>query len=152
MAIKYSRQREEIKTYLCSCKNHLTADDVYAAMRGRFPNISLGTVYRNLTFLAGRGEITRLRVGDGSDRFDCDTSPHCHFVCTRCGSVTDFPGSPGTFRPSSPPPSFQGKIEGQVTYFYGSCAACLRRAPSGNHETEDSNSFRQNMQKGNSHE
>ena len=80
MMLKYSRQREAIKDFLMTRKDHPTADVVYSNVRTEFPNISLGTVYRNLTLLADLGEIARLRVGDGVDHFDADTSPHYHFV------------------------------------------------------------------------
>ena len=46
--LKYSRQRESIKNYLDTHRIHPTAETVYADMRKDFPNISLGTVYRNL--------------------------------------------------------------------------------------------------------
>ena len=88
-AIKYSRQREAIKKFLMTRRDHPTADVVYSSVRNEFPNISLGTVYRNLTLLADLGEISRLRLGDGADHFDADTSPHYHFVCTDCGRVID---------------------------------------------------------------
>ena len=89
MTLKYSRQREAIKDFLMTRNDHPTADVVYSNVRTEFPNISLGTVYRNLTLLADLGEIARLRVGDGVDHFDADTSPHYHFVCSDCGSVID---------------------------------------------------------------
>ena len=62
-ALKYSRQREAIKSFLMTRKDHPTADVVYHSLRADFPNISLGTVYRNLTLLADLGEIARLRLG-----------------------------------------------------------------------------------------
>ena len=63
MAIrKYSRQRELIKEFLMTRKDHPTADMVYMNVRRMNPNISLGTVYRNLTRLAEDGEINRLNV------------------------------------------------------------------------------------------
>ena len=81
-AMKYSRQREAIKEFLMTRKDHPTADVVYSNVRDVFPNISLGTVYRNLTLLADIGEISRLRLGDGVDHFDADTTPHYHFTST----------------------------------------------------------------------
>ena len=72
-ALKYSRQREAIKCFLMTRKDHPTADVVYHSLRADFPNISLGTVYRNLTLLADLGEIARLRLGDGVDHFDAIT-------------------------------------------------------------------------------
>ena len=88
-ARRHSRQRELIKSFLETRKDHPTADTVYRNVRNQNPRISLGTVYRNLTLLAEEGEIRRLNVGDGVDRFDGDVSPHYHFVCQKCGQVLD---------------------------------------------------------------
>lgn len=133
MATKYSRQREEIKAYLASRKDHPTADNVYMAIRRQIPNISLGTVYRNLTMLVDAGEITRLRVGDGVDHFDYDTSLHYHFVCTECGSVIDLDMQNIDSILKLAGAGFDGKIAGHVTYFYGVCGNCCKK------ENTDSN-------------
>ena len=53
-ALKHSKQRELIKAFLMTRKDHPTADVVYTNVRQQNPNISMGTVYRNLTLLAGR--------------------------------------------------------------------------------------------------
>ena len=124
MALKYSRQRELIKDFLMERCDHPTADVVYMNVRQQIPNISLGTVYRNLTLLADRGEILRLRLGDGTDHFDADTSPHYHFVCRECGCVQDLhmesiDGILDTARQH-----FNGRITGHMTYFYGTCNHC----------------------------
>ena len=71
--LKYSRQRESIKACLMSRKDHPTADALYTSIREQFPNISLGTVYRNLNLLVELGEIRKLSCGDGTDHFDYDT-------------------------------------------------------------------------------
>lgn len=63
--LKYSRQRESIKVCLQGRKDHPTADMLYTDVRKEFPNISLGTVYRNLSLLSELGEIKRLTTGDG---------------------------------------------------------------------------------------
>ena len=123
-ALKYSRQREMIKTFLMSRKDHPTADMVYMNVRKQQPNISLGTVYRDLTQLADLGEIRRLRIGNGADRFDADTSPHYHFVCERCKSVTDLKMESIESILETAGANFDGRIEGHVTYFYGICGCC----------------------------
>ncbi|MCM1111929.1 MAG: transcriptional repressor [Muribaculum sp.] len=126
MARKHSRQRDMIMAFLMGRKDHPTADTVYVNVRRELPNISLGTVYRNLTFLADAGEIRRLRVGDGVDHFDADTSPHYHFVCTECGSVIDLEmGNIDTIQDIAGA-GFDGRIAGHVTYFYGICGNCTR--------------------------
>ena len=58
--LKYSRQRESIKEFLRTRTDHPTADAVYENMKLIYPNISLGTVYRNLSLLADLGEIKKL--------------------------------------------------------------------------------------------
>ena len=54
-AMKHSRQREAIKEYLRNSHDHPSADMVYMNIRQEFPNISLGTVYRNLSLLSELG-------------------------------------------------------------------------------------------------
>ena len=68
--LKYSRQRESIKDYLNSTTEHPTADTVYLNVRKEFPNISLGTVYRNLNLLAEIGDAIKIPTPNGGDRFD----------------------------------------------------------------------------------
>ena len=65
--LKYSRQRESIKEYLMSTKEHPTADMVYQHVREQYPKVSLGTVYRNLNLLAELGEVNKLTCGDATD-------------------------------------------------------------------------------------
>ena len=127
MALKYSRQREVIKEFLKTRKDHPTADTVYMNVREQYPNISLGTVYRNLTLLADIGEIQRLRVGDGVDHFDADVSPHYHFICTECGSVIDLEMDSIDNIIDVAGMNFDGKIIGHVTYFYGNCGNCHKK-------------------------
>lgn len=121
---KHSRQRELIQEFLRGRKDHPTADAVYANVRQQNPNISLGTVYRNLTLLAESGEVLRLNVGDGVDHFDADTSPHYHFVCRECGRVVDLEMSSIEGIVAAAGTNFDGHIQGHVTYFYGSCRHC----------------------------
>ena len=127
MALKHSKQRDLIKEFLMTRKDHPTADAVYMNVRQQSPNISLGTVYRNLTLLADIGEIARLRLGDGVDHFDADTSPHYHFVCTDCGSVIDLEMDNIDDILPRAGANFGGEITGHVTYFYGSCDGCRKQ-------------------------
>lgn len=124
MALKKSKQRDMIKSFLMGRKDHPTADVIYMNVRQQNPNISLGTVYRNLTLLADIGEIQRLRLGDGVDHFDADISPHYHFVCSDCGSVIDLEMDSIESINEIAGRNFDGKITGHVTYFYGICAKC----------------------------
>ena len=130
MALKYSRQREAIKEFMMTRKDHPTADVVYMNVRKEFPNISLGTVYRNLTLLSDMGELLRLRVGDGVDHFDATTTPHYHFICQDCGAVTDLNIPIMHSIDTAAGKNFEGLITGHVTYFYGTCEHCLKNSSS----------------------
>ena len=125
MALKYSRQREAIKDFLATRKDHPTADMVYLNVKEEFPNISLGTVYRNLTLLADIGEIVRIKVGEGTDHFDANAELHYHFICTNCNSVIDLEMDEISHINEVANAQFEGQIEGHVTYFYGTCASCM---------------------------
>ena len=68
---------------------HPTADWLYDQLKGEFPNLSMGTVYRNLNILIEQGVIKKIDFGSTFDRFDANTGAHYHFVCERCGSIID---------------------------------------------------------------
>lgn len=122
--LKYSRQREAIKTYLASTKEHPTADVVYTHVQEEFPHISLGTVYRNLNLLAELGEAIKITTPDGGDRFDADVAPHYHVLCTKCGSVYDLDMKMQDSLTQSADESFSGKIHSHTALFYGICEQC----------------------------
>lgn len=126
--LKYSRQRESIREFLMTRCDHPTADMVYHHIRQIYPNISLGTVYRNLSLLANLGSIQKISTGDGPDRFDATTAPHYHFVCTCCHQVMDLDME---FLPdieAKASEHFDGKITGHTTTFYGLCSECQEKS------------------------
>ena len=85
----YSRQREAILDVLRSTDTHPTANWIYGKVRERLPNISLGTVYRNLSALTEAGEILCINVGDDFLHYDGDISAHLHLHCKNCGYIAD---------------------------------------------------------------
>ncbi len=107
-------------------KEHPTADMVYTQVRKFYPNISLGTVYRNLNFLVDQGEAIRLTCGDGSERYDGTTSPHYHLVCSGCGRVFDLKMSPLDHINTLAAAGFDGTIEGHTVLFHGHCPECSK--------------------------
>ncbi len=122
-ALKYSRQRESIKSYLRGRDDHPTADMIHTGIRETYPNISLGTVYRNLSLLIKLGEVRKVTT-DGADRFDANLAPHSHFICRECGRVIDVMTSLGEL--AQVPEAFQniGKVEDCRMEFYGVCNFC----------------------------
>jgi Fur family peroxide stress response transcriptional regulator len=123
--LKHSRQREALKAALMSRKDHPTADALYLSLREDYPNLSLGTVYRNLNLLVEMGEALRVDCGDGADRFDGDVNPHYHFICTSCGAVSDLYLDPLDLINQVAQAHCDGKVDGHQVYFHGTCAHCL---------------------------
>lgn len=84
-----SKQRDYIAEFMRDCYTHPTAAEICDRVRSEFPNISLGTVYRNLEYLTARGVLKKLKAAD-EDRYDYVRSHHNHAVCSVCGRVIDF--------------------------------------------------------------
>ena len=88
-SIRYSKQREAILNYMKASKEHPTAEMVYEKIRQDLPNLSLGTVYRNLTLLVELGELIIIRTTNQMQRFDAKIDDHYHWQCKQCGMVED---------------------------------------------------------------
>jgi Fur family peroxide stress response transcriptional regulator len=84
-----SRQREKILEVLRNTVSHPTADWLYGQLKNKFPNLSMGTVYRNLNILMDQGLVRKIDFGSTFDRFDANNSQHYHFICEKCGSISD---------------------------------------------------------------
>ncbi len=123
---KYSRQREAIRDFLKSRHDHPTAETVYLGIKENIPNISLGTVYRNLSLLSELGEIRKLSTGIGPDRYDGTVAPHYHFICKKCGCVLDLKMNDMDHINVLAAQGFNGEIDGHIAYFYGNCPDCLK--------------------------
>ena len=87
--MRKTKQKEAIMEVLRGTTSHPTADWVYSEVRKDIPNISLGTVYRNLRLLCQSGEIAELDLCGNLSRFDARQDDHYHFRCEKCGQVFD---------------------------------------------------------------
>lgn len=121
---KKSKQRERILEVLRGTKSHPSADWVYQKLKPEMPNLSLGTVYRNLSLLSEQGTILRLPVGDGIDRFDGDITPHYHLVCQGCGAVEDLEKFTVEDIDDRAQKMTEFKISGHHLDFFGYCKSC----------------------------
>ena len=89
---KRFRKRDAILSCLRSTDTHPSADWIYENVKREIPNISLGTVYRNLSLFKEQGTIVSIGTVRGVERFDGNTAPHVHYICSGCGSVLDLAG------------------------------------------------------------
>lgn len=88
----YSKKREAILKAVRSTDTHPTAEWVYQKLKQDYPDLSLGTVYRNLASFKEQGIIMSVGIVGGREHYDGNTSPHTHFICLKCGAVLDVPG------------------------------------------------------------
>lgn len=89
---KHFRKRDAILAYLRSTDQHPSAETVYTALKQQIPDLSLGTVYRNISLFKDQGLIISLGSVGGVERYDGNVEPHVHFICTGCGRVLDLHG------------------------------------------------------------
>lgn len=87
--LRRSHQRDQIYEYLCQSVEHPSAEMVYNDLRPEIPNLSLGTVYRNLKLLEELGKVRRVISYQGSERYDAICGDHVHFLCGCCGRLRD---------------------------------------------------------------
>ena len=121
---KRSKQRDAILDAVLSTKSHPSASWVYSQVRNVIPNISLGTVYRNLSMLAESNMIKRMDIGLAEEHFDGNTNLHYHVVCNDCGRISDIESGPMTFINDMAKENFNGDIYGHSIVFYGRCKEC----------------------------
>jgi Fe2+ or Zn2+ uptake regulation protein len=84
-----TRQREAVLNALRNIGAHLTAIQIFEAVRKEIPDISKGTVYRNLQVLEEDGDITKLHLNGTLSRYEIKQKNHYHFRCEKCGRVSD---------------------------------------------------------------
>lgn len=125
---KYSRQRETVLEVLQSVKTHPTASWIYDRARLEIPNISLGTVYRNLSELRKFGYIISFKTDDGNEHFDATTDKHYHFCCTECGKVIDLILEGTEELDSKAQKILDCEVNVHQLLFYGRCKLCMNSA------------------------
>ena len=128
-ARNYSRKREAILEKIQSTTCHPTADWVYQSLKPDYPDLSLGTVYRNIGMFKNEGDIVSVALVAGQERFDGNTEPHGHFVCRQCNLVIDF------FLPANQFDEIiyseeikDAKIDRMDLTIYGTCKTCIESA------------------------
>lgn len=125
MQRRYSKQRELILNCVKHSSAHPTPDMVYQMVAPACPNLSRGTVYRNLNLLAEDGALERLPFT--VERFDARTEPHPHFICQSCGAVTDLELEHQDELDEEVRLKTGNIVQRHATYFYGICAECAQK-------------------------
>lgn len=87
---RMTAQRIAICRMLAQARSHPAVGDIYDALSGEFPTMSLATVYNTVSRLAELGLVQAIPAGDGSrTRYDPILKPHLNLVCERCHRIID---------------------------------------------------------------
>ena len=127
-ATKHFRKRSAILSCLRSTTAHPSAEMVHEMLQQEHPDISLATVYRNLSLFKTQGLIQSLGMIHGIERFDADTRPHVHFVCNCCSAIMDLHQMDAPQRLCSEAAHhIGGQVDSCQLMFFGTCRDCLAK-------------------------
>ena len=123
---KNFRKRNAILAYLQDKVTHPSAETIYSDLKQQIPDLSMATVYRNLTKFRQEGLVQCVATVKGVERFDANTDPHVHFICRHCDAVIDL------HEMQIPPQLIDqaatvtgGKVDTCCLSFTGLCRDCL---------------------------
>jgi len=122
--LKLTPQRLAIIEYLKNNKNHPSAEDIYNALKEKFPSMSFATVYNTLEVLVEKGLIKELHIDSSKRRFDPFTHQHHHFKCRSCGRIIDIEADFEVYIPEF----LKGyQVEDFQVVFSGLCPDCNKK-------------------------
>jgi len=129
---KQFRKRNAILSYLRGVTTHPSAEMVFTDLKQQIPDLSMGTVYRNLSLFKQQGLVSSVATVKGVERFDGNTDPHVHFICSDCDAVIDL-------MDMQVPESLKqvaekccgGQVESCSLSFTGQCQYCLQKSIEG---------------------
>ena len=120
---RHSRKRDAILNCIRQSRVHPSAEWIYAQLKPEHPDLSLGTVYRNLALFRESGEVVCVATVRGADRLDACTEPHAHFICEQCGAVVDVDVPQDDLR-SDLETRYGVRVRRSELLFRGVCSAC----------------------------
>lgn len=124
LGLKLTPQRLAILEYLEQTREHPSAEEIYNALKDRFPSMSFATIYNTLEVLTKKGLVKELPLDSSKKRFDPFTHPHHHFVCKGCGKIVDVEKH---FEIAIPEDIKDKEIEEFQVVFIGLCKDCKEK-------------------------
>lgn len=87
-------QRIMVVDALHSVETHISAEEIFKKLKGKYPYANISTVYRTLELMKELGLVAEIEVGDGIARYHArEHGHHHHLVCSKCGRILEFPES-----------------------------------------------------------
>lgn len=120
----FSSKRNAIYNAVCSTNTHPSAHWVYEKLKPDFPDLSLGTVYRNIALFKDEGKVSVICNVNGEERIDGNTLPHPHFVCNKCGNVYDVDDNTNLTEDCALLMKNGFFVESKFVLYYGICPNC----------------------------
>ena len=132
VSTKNFKKRNAILTCLKERTDHPSAEMIFNTLKPEIPDLSIGTVYRNLTVFRQQGVAACIATVGGVERFDGNVHEHVHFICTECGCVIDLHKiqAPEALR-NAAQDCVGGRVDACQLSFTGVCQACLRNQKPG---------------------
>lgn len=124
---RYSKQRELILNNLRNRNDHPSVEEVYQDLKKDHPNLSLGTVYRNLNYLAEAKMIRKLDIGEQIVHYDGNMAKHFHFICQKCHEVYDIYNNISDNVISELKNATQHQVDDMNIIVTGTCECCLKK-------------------------
>lgn len=121
---KQSRKRDAILSAICGTTSHPTAEWVYSQLKPEIPDLSLGTVYRNIALFREEGSVISVCTVDGQERYDGNTEEHAHFICESCGAVIDIACGADMVDRDTIMNGYGAEVSRSVLLIYGRCKNC----------------------------
>lgn len=120
----FSSKRNAIYEAVCSTDTHPSAKWIYEKLKPDIPDLSLGTVYRNISLFKNEGKIAVICNVNGEERIDGNTKPHPHFVCNECGNVYDVGHLHSQAEHISQLTEAGFLVESRYIIYHGKCPKC----------------------------
>ncbi len=94
LGYRLTPQRAMIVSAIEKSDDHISAEEIYAQIVAKYPQVNISTVYRTLELLEQLGLVTETDLGGGRVRYHpVDKGHHHHLVCQECGAVIDLDDS-----------------------------------------------------------
>ena len=133
---KHSRKRDALLQKLRSTDCHPSAIWIYEQVRKEIPDLSLGTVYRNLSVFKDEGLIVTVGTVKGQERYDGNTREHTHFICMDCGDIIDVELDTDSLLEDGLEEKYKLEIYHKQLTFYGKCSKCRAQSASANNKND----------------
>lgn len=124
------QRRGVLDVLLEHCNEHLSTEEIYAAVKEKYPEIGLATVYRTVQLFEEMGIIDRLNFDDGCSRFELSSGDavhhHHHLICEKCNKVFEVENDLLEEIESEIESKYNFKVHNHNVMFYGHCKECRK--------------------------